>query len=25
MEPRGHQENAKFTDVQLDIHCTNAP
>jgi hypothetical protein len=25
MEPRGHQENAKFTNVQLDIHCTNTP
>ncbi|MGO9324256.1 MAG: hypothetical protein ACLP07_06810 [Terracidiphilus sp.] len=25
MERRGHQENAKFADVQLDIHCTNAP
>jgi len=23
MEPRGHQENAKWTDAQLDIHCTN--
>ncbi len=25
MEPRGHQENAKYKDVNLDIHCTNAP
>jgi hypothetical protein len=25
MEPRGHQENAKWTDADLDIHCTNAP
>jgi hypothetical protein len=25
MEPRGHQEHAKWTDVQLNIHCTNAP
>ncbi len=25
MEPRGHQENAKWSDAQLDIHCTNAP
>jgi len=25
MEPRGHQENARWTDVPLDIHCTNAP
>lgn len=25
MEPRGHQENAKWIDAQLDIHCTNAP
>ena len=25
MEPRGHQENAKWTDADLDIHCTNTP
>jgi hypothetical protein len=25
MEPRGHQENAKWTDVHLNISCTNAP
>lgn len=25
MEPRGHQENAKWMDAPLDIHCTNAP
>jgi hypothetical protein len=25
MEPRGHQENAKWTDALLDIHCTNTP
>ena len=25
MEPRGHQENAKWMDAELDIHCTNAP
>jgi bifunctional ADP-heptose synthase (sugar kinase/adenylyltransferase) len=25
MEPRGHQENAKYKDVDLNIHCTNAP
>jgi len=25
MEPRGHQENARWADVQLDIHCTSAP
>ncbi len=25
MEPRGHQENAKWTDVDLNIQCTNAP
>lgn len=25
MEPRGHQENAKWMDSPLDIHCTNAP
>ena len=25
MEPRGHQENAQWMDVELDIHCTNAP
>jgi hypothetical protein len=25
MEPRGHQENAKWMDASLDIHCTNAP
>jgi hypothetical protein len=25
MEPRGHQENAKYKDVNLNIHCTNAP
>ena len=23
MEPRGHQENAKWVDVMLDIQCTN--
>jgi plastocyanin len=25
MEPRGHQENARYKDVNLNIHCTNAP
>jgi hypothetical protein len=25
LEPRGHQENAKWTDVHLNIHCTNTP
>jgi len=25
MGPRGHQENAKWMDATLDIHCTNAP
>jgi hypothetical protein len=23
MEPRGHQENARVADVELDIQCTN--
>ncbi len=25
MEPRGHQENAQWSDVELDLHCTDAP
>jgi hypothetical protein len=25
LEPRGHQENAKWTDVHLNIQCTNTP
>jgi hypothetical protein len=25
LELRGHQENAKWADVHLNIHCTNAP
>jgi hypothetical protein len=25
IEPRGHQENAKWTDVNLNLQCTNTP